>query len=133
MILHTFQQNSSCLRYLLFPCVKYCNIARSRLRNIAIDEILQSIIFKHHLHPILLGYVIRAPLKGILQYQPIERHFNEYSTVAPRNFCSKFELSTSTKLSTASSSQSPMIKIASIPCRNLLILIVLLDSPDLTN
>ena len=82
----------------------------------------KSIIFKHRLHPILLGYVIRATLKGILQSQPIERHFNEYSTITPRNFCSKFELSTSTKLNTYSQLQSPVINTTLIPCRNLLIL-----------
>ena len=73
------------------------NIAISRLRKITIDELLQSIILQHYLHPILPGYVIWDPINGILQSQPIEGHFNVYSTSAPRIFCCKFKLFTNTK------------------------------------
>ena len=96
VVLHTFQQNPSTLFYLLFPCVKCGCIARTQFRNITIDELLQPIIIQHYLHPILPCSIIKAAIKGILQSQPIERHFNVYSTSTARIFCSKFELSTST-------------------------------------
>ena len=76
VILHALQQTPSTLCYLLFPCVKYDSISRSRSWNFYIYELLQPIFIQHRLHPVLPCNIILAALKGILQSQSIEIHLN---------------------------------------------------------
>ena len=119
VILHTFQQNPSTFCCLLLPCVKCGSIARSRFWNSCIYELLQPIILQHCLHPVLPCNIIRAPIKGILQSQSVERHFNECSTSTPRKHCCKFKFHQHKTQPLQCFAIASMINTALIPCRNL--------------